>query len=213
MKKLNLSMQIFAPAIEWVEARTKFQRVLIYTSAIVLLVGSFAYFAYLPKHKEIGKLESEYKKLSEKLDKARKTAKQLNFYRTKMKTAEAQFKIVMKALPEKEEIPALLNGISQAARDAGLDITKFQPNPEIAKEFYAEVPIGINVSGNYHNVAMFFDRISNLPRIVTIGAVKLLPDKEGDKLTTSCTAVTYKFIEPVAKKPSSKKKLKFKKKK
>ncbi len=205
-------MQIFAPAIEWVEARTKLQRVLIYASAIVLLVGSFAYFAYLPKHKEIVRLESEYKKLSQKLDKARKTAKQLNFYRTKMKAAEAQFKIVMKALPEKEEIPALLNGISQAARDAGLDITKFQPNPEIAREFYAEVPITINVSGNYHNVAMFFDRISNLPRIVTIGAVKLLPEKEGLKLSTSCTAVTYKFIEPVAKKPSDKTKTKKKKK-
>ena len=205
MKKLNLSLKIFAPAIEWVEARTKLQRVLIYASAIVLLVGSFTYFAYLPKHKEIGRLESEYKKLAEKLDKAKKTAKQLNYYRTKMKAAEAQFKIVMKALPEKEEIPALLSGISQAARDAGLDITKFQPNQEKAKEFYAEVPMTISVSGNYHNVAMFFDKISNLPRIVTIEAIKMLPDKESDKLSTTSTAVTYKFIEPVKKKPSKKK--------
>ena len=208
MKKLNLSLKIFAPAIEWVEARTKLQRVLIYASAIVLLVGSFTYFAYLPKHKEIGRLELEYKKLAEKLDKAKKTAKQLNYYRTKMKAAEAQFKIVMKALPEKEEIPALLSGISQAARDAGLDITKFQPNQEKAKEFYAEVPITISVSGNYHNVAMFFDKISNLPRIVTIEAIKMLPDKESDKLSTTITAVTYKFIEPVKKKPSKKKKKK-----
>lgn len=201
-------MQLFAPAIEWVEARTKFQRVLIYASAIVLLVGGFTYFAYLPKHKEIVKLETEYKKLAQKLDRAKKTAKQLNYYRSKMKAAEAQFNIVMKALPEKEEIPTLLNGISQAARDAGLDITKFQPNPEIAKEFYAEVPITINVAGNYHNVAMFFDKISKLPRIVTIDALKLLPDKEGDTLSTSCTAVTYKFIEPVEKKPAGKKKKK-----
>ena len=204
MKKLNLSLQAFAPAIEWVEARTKLQRVLIYASAIILLVGSFAYFAYLPKHKEIGRLESEYKVLAEKLDKARTTAKQLNYYRAKMKAAEAQFNIVMKALPEKEEIPTLLSGISQAARDAGLDITKFQPNQEKAKEFYAEVPISISVSGNYHNVALFFDKISNLPRIVTIEAVKLIPDKDAVKLTANCTAVTYKFIEPV-KKNSSKK--------
>jgi type IV pilus assembly protein PilO len=206
MKKLNLSMQVFAPAIEWVEARTKLQRVLIYASAIALLVGSFAYFAYLPKHKQIGKLESEYKELAEKLEKARKTAKQLNYYRTKMKAAEAQFNIVMKALPEKKEIPALLSNISQAARDAGLDITKFQPNAEKPKEFYAEVPISINVSGNYHNVAMFFDKISNLPRIVTISAVKMTPDKEGTKLSASCTAVTYKFIEPSKKKKKKKKK-------
>ena len=205
MKKLNLSLQAFAPAIEWVEARTKLQRVMIYASAIVLLVGSFAYFAYLPKHKQISKLESEYRDLAEKLDKARQTAKQLNFYRTKMKAAEAQFNIVMKALPEKEEIPTLLAGISQAARDAGLDITNFQPNPERAKEFYAEVPISISVTGNYHNVALFFDKISNLPRIVTIDSANMVPDKDGVKLTTSCTAVTYKFIEPVKKKATKKK--------
>jgi type IV pilus assembly protein PilO len=208
MKKLNISMQALAPAIEWVEARTKLQRVLLYTSAIVLLVGSFAYFAYLPKHKEIGKLESEYKELAEKLDKARNTAKKLNYYRTKMKAAEAQFNIVMRALPEKKEIPALLDNISKAARDAGLDITKFQPNAEKPKEFYAEVPISINVSGNYHNVAMFFDKISSLPRIVTISAVKMSPDKEGVKLSASCTAVTYKFIEPSKKKSKKKKKKK-----
>ena len=123
-----------------------------------------------------------------------------------MKAAEAQFNIVMKALPEKEEIPALLAGISQAARDAGLDITSFEPNAEKAKEFYAEVPIAIRVSGGYHNVAMFFDKISNLPRIVTIDAANMVPDKDGVKLSTSCTAVTYKFIEPVKKKPSKKKK-------
>ena len=208
MKKLNLSLQAFAPAIEWIEARTKLQRVLIYASAIVLLVGCFAYFAYLPKHKEIGKLESEYKELAGKLDKAKKNAKQLNYYRTKMKAAEAQFNIVMKALPEKKEIPTLLDGISQAARDAGLDITQFQPNPERPKEFYAEVPISISVSGNYHNVAMFFDKISNLPRIVTIDSIRMSPDKDGIKLLTSCTAVTYKFIEPVKKKPPVKKKKK-----
>ena len=208
MKKQDLSLQAFAPAIEWVEARTKLQRVMIYASAIVLLVGGFAYFAYLPKHKQISKLETEYKDLAEKLDKARTTAKQLNFYRTKMKAAEAQFNIVMKALPEKEEIPALLAGISQAARDAGLDITSFQPNAERPKEFYAEVPIAISVSGNYHNVAMFFDKISNLPRIVTIDTANMVPDKDGVKLSTSCTAVTYKFIEPVKKQQPNKRKKK-----
>jgi len=205
-------MQALAPAIEWVEARTKLQRVLLYTSAIVLLVGCFAYFAYLPKHKKIGKLESEYKELAEKLDKARNTAKKLNYYRTKMKAAEAQFNIVMRALPEKKEIPALLDNISQAARDAGLDITKFQPNAEKPKEFYAEVPITVNVTGNYHNVAMFFDKISNLPRIVTIESVKMSPDKEGSKLSAACMAVTYKFIEPSKKKSKKKKKKKKKKK-
>ena len=208
MKKLNLSLEALAPAIEWIEARTKLQRVLIYASAIILVVGGFAYFAYLPKHKEIGNLENKYKELSQKLAKAKKNAKQLNYYRTQMKAAEAQFNIVMKALPEKKEIPTLLDGISQAARDAGLEITVFQPNAEKPKEFYAEVPLSISVMGSYHNVAMFYDRISNLPRIVTIEMMKMQPTKEGVSLSTATTAVTYKFIEPKPKKKKSKKKKK-----
>lgn len=206
MKKLNLSLEALAPAIEWIEARTKLQRVLIYASAIILVVGGFAYFAYLPKHKEIGKLENKYKDLSQKLAKAKKNAKQLNFYRTQMKAAEAQFNIVMKALPEKREIPTLLDGVSQAARDAGLEITVFQPNAEKPKEFYAEVPLSISVVGSYHNVAMFYDRISNLPRIVTIEMMRMQPVKKGINLSTATTAVTYKFIEPKPKKKKSKKK-------
>ena len=212
MKKLNLSLEALAPAIEWIEARTKLQRILIYASAIILVVGGFAYFAYLPKHKEIGKLEDKYKELAQKLDKAKKNAKQLNYYRTQMKAAEAQFNIVMKALPEKKEIPTLLDGISQAARDAGLEITKFQPNAEKPKEFYAEVPLSINVVGSYHNVAMFFDRIANLPRIVTIEMMKMNPQKEGVDLSTATTAVTYKFIEPKPKKKNNSKKKKKKRK-
>jgi type IV pilus assembly protein PilO len=198
MKSLNVSLKSLSPAIEWIEGRTKIQRVLIYVSTIVILVGAFVYFAYLPKHKQIGALDKTHKELSAKLEKAKNNARQLNAYRTKMKTAEAQFNIVMKALPEKEEIPALLDGISMAARDAGLEIIQFQPKSEVIKEFYAEVPLALQVSGNYHNISVFFDKISNLPRIVNVSAIKLIPQKEESKLTTTCEAVTYKFVEPSA---------------
>lgn len=208
MKKSNISLQALAPALDWIEARTKLQRILIYIAAVVVLVSAFVYFAYLPKHKEIAALGAQYKELSAKLDKAKKNAKQLNAYRTKMKSAEAQFKIVMRALPEKREIPTLLEGISQAARDAGLEILQFKPTAESRKEFYAEVPISIRVSGGYHNVAIFFDMIAGLPRIVNISAIKMTPQKEETKLTTSCTAVTYKFVEPTKKTPKGKKKKK-----
>jgi type IV pilus assembly protein PilO len=206
MKSLNVSLKSLSPAIEWIERRTKLQRILIYVSTIVVLVGAFVYFAYLPKHKQIGTLDRTYKELSAKLEKAKNNARELNAYRTKMKTAEAQFNIVMRALPEKEEIPALLDGISMAARDAGLEILQFQPKNETIKEFYAEVPLAIHVLGNYHNIAVFFDKISNLPRIVNVSAIKLIPQKEDTKLNAACEAVTYKFVEPsaVQKKSGSK---------
>jgi type IV pilus assembly protein PilO len=198
MKKPSLSLQSLSPAVEWIERRTKLQRILIYASTLIILVGAFTYFAYLPKHKQIGALDKTYRELSAKLQKAKNNAKQLNTYRTKMKAAEAQFNIVMKALPEKQEIPALLDGIAMAARDAGLEIIQFQPKNEVIKEFYAEVPLSMQILGNYHNIAVFFDKISNLPRIVNVSAIKLSPQKEGTKLSTACDALTYKFVEPSA---------------
>jgi type IV pilus assembly protein PilO len=196
MKKSNISLKSLTPAIEWIERRTKLQRILIYALLIVLLVGGFTYFAYLPKHKQIIALEKSYKQLSAKLETAKRNAKQLNAYRTKMKAAEAQFNIVMKALPEKQEIPALLDGIAMAARDTGLEIMQFQPKNEVVKEFYAEVPLAMQLVGNYHNVAVFFDKIANLPRLVNVSAIRLVPQQNGTKLSTACQALTYKFVEP-----------------
>jgi len=136
--------------------------------------------------------------VQQELAKAKKNASELNDWRNKMKQKEAQYKTVMRALPEKEEIPSLLAGISQAGRDAGLEFLLFQPKPESAKEFYAEIPVDISVSGTYHQVAVFFDKVSNLPRIVNIRDIKMVPAGQKDSggtLTTACQAVTYKFIE------------------
>ena len=119
----------------------------------------------------------------------------MNAYRKKMQDAEEQFKIVMRALPEKEEIPTLLTGISKAGRDSGLEFVLFQPKPEIGKDFYAEIPVSMKVTGDYHGVATFFESVAELNRIVNIRDIDMAPDKDSAKLMATCTAVTYKFIE------------------
>ena len=213
MKKLNLSLKSLAPVIEGIERLSKLQRVLIYAGMVIILVGAFVYFSYMPKLKEIGRLKLEHKNLSAKLEKAKKNAKQLDFYRSRMKAAETEFKIVKRALPDKKEIPTLIDGISQAAQDSGLDILVFTPKPEVRKEFYAEVPISIRVAGDYHNVAVFFDMIAGLPRIVNVTDIAMTPGKEDEKLTTACTAVVYRFVEPAPKSSKGKKGKKSRKKK
>jgi len=195
MKKAAFSFKTLAPAIERIERLSKLQRALIYFGTVLVLVGAFIYFAYLPKYKQIGTLKSDINKLEKKLISARKNAENLNEYRSQMKAAEAQYQIAKQAQPDEKEIPTLLNGISMAARDAGLEIVTFQPKPEIQKDFFAEVPIDIQVTGSYHNVAVFFDMIAGLPRIVNIGSIKIVPRKDGMDLTTSCTAVTYQFVD------------------
>jgi type IV pilus assembly protein PilO len=130
-----------------------------------------------------------------------------------MKDAEDQFKIVMKSLPEKEEIPSLLTSISDSGKESGLEFLLFKPKREVKKEFYAEIPVAMKVNGDFHNIAKFFDQVARLSRVVNIRNISMKPVKGNESIVTACTAVTYKFIEsPPAKKKSSGKKSKKKKK-
>ena len=174
---------------------------------ITILIGAFVYFCCLPKYKTIDQLNQNYDKLEQRLALAKINSMQLGKFRNNMKKAEKDYRLVMKALPEKQEIPALLAGISQAGQVVGLEFLLFQPKAEIKKDFYAEIPVSIQVAGNYHNVGLFFDKVSNLPRIVNIQEIKMTPLKGSGELITSCSAVTYKFIdEALPEKSGGKKK-------
>ncbi|OEU69215.1 MAG: hypothetical protein BA864_01980 [Desulfuromonadales bacterium C00003093] len=208
MKKINLSLDSLGPVFEKIEKISKVQRILIYSGSFLLLIGSFVYLSYLPKFQKIGELNTDYENRLQQLATAKKNAAQLTRFRNEMKKAEKEYRIVMKALPDKQEIPTLLSSISQAGQAVGLEFLEFKPRKEITKDFYAEIPVSIVVSGRYHDVGLFFDRVANLPRIVNIKGIKMAPQKGSDKLSTTCTAVTYKFIEaaPVKKKRKKTKK-------
>ena len=194
------------PVIEKLEQLSKGQRIAIWVGVLVLVIIGFVYFSYLPKYKQIDKLRANLTRIEKQLEAAKRNARQLNAYRKKMQDAEEQFKIVMRALPEKEEIPSLLTGISKAGRDSGLEFVLFQPKPEIEKDFYAEIPVAMEVTGNYHGVATFFENVAELNRIVNIRDIDMAPNKESSELMATCTAVTYKFIEtPNVQKKTSKK--------
>ena len=207
MKKIKLSLESLSPVFEKVEKISRAQRMMIYFGSITILIGAFVYFFYLPKYKTIDKLNQNYDKLEQQVVSAKRNAMQLGKFRNNMKKVEKEYRRVMKALPGKQEIPGLLESISEAGQVVGLEFLLFQPKAEIKKDFYAEIPVSIQVAGNYHNVGLFFDRVSNLPRIVTIQGIKMTPQKGDDKLITSCSAVTYKFVEEAPpEKPGKKKK-------
>ena len=198
------------PFFEKVEKLSKLQRLLISALFFVLIAGSFIYFSYWPKLEKIGSLKSELKKTEKKLAVAKRNAEALKKFQAKMKEAEAQFKIAMTKLPEKEEIPSLLTSISDSGQQVGLEFLLFEPKPEKKKEFYAEIPVAMNIRGDYHNLALFFDEVARLSRIVNIRNIQMTrAKKSGSKvLNTKCMAVTYKFIETPPKKKSKKKKKK-----
>ncbi len=204
---------------ERIEQLSKTQKVLIYVVCILLVTAAFGYFSFYRSWQAVNRLSKEEKQLQEKLTIAKRNARQIKAYRERIEQAKARLKMAMRALPEKQEIPSLLAGISRAGQRAGLEFTLFQPKAEIPKDFYAELPLAIKVTGTYHQVATFFDKVSRLDRIVNIQDITMtpLPDKEQSgpdiKLMTACTAVTYKFIEQSQQKKSGKDKKRKKKKK
>jgi type IV pilus assembly protein PilO len=187
---------------------SKLYRILLCLGVFVLLVGPFLYFSFLPKLSQIDSLQKQSSALENKLITAQNKANQLKAYEEKLENAKLEFKIVTKKLPEKKEIPSLLSSISQSGRDAGLEFLLFQPLPERDKEFYAEIPVSITVTGGYHNVVLFFDKVSRLNRIVNIDDIKMSAARGSEHLTTSCTAITYRFIEEEPKKQTKLKKRK-----
>lgn len=195
------SMDKLDPLFEKVGQLSRLQRILICVGVFILMAGGFFYFSYLPKIQKVDDLKTKKVSLEKKLKIARAKAAKLEEYREKMAKAEEDFMLAKAVLPETKEIPSLITNVSQAGIDAGLEFLLWKPESEILKDFYAEIPVSIKVSGSYHNVAAFFDNVSRLYRIVNIEDIEMKSGKNSSTLDTSCKAVTYKFVETEETKP------------
>jgi type IV pilus assembly protein PilO len=131
-----------------------------------------------------------------------KQKKAANFaaYQAQLAQMEQSFGTMLRQLPGETEIPSLIVDISQAGLAAGLQEKLFQPQPEIPKDFYAEKPIKIILSGGYHEIANFVSGVAALPRIVTLHNIIITPEdaERFDRLTLETTAKTYRYIEEEA---------------
>jgi type IV pilus assembly protein PilO len=205
MAKFGNTLKQLDTVFDRVSELSKVQRIVICVSVFIILFVLFWFLSYWPRWQSIGKLDAEQKRLSADLERSKKNAQQLETLRKEFELKQRDFNVVMKSLPEKEEISSLLTGVSQSGQQAGLDFLLFQPQGDVNKNFYAEIPVSIRVRGGYHNVAQFFDKVANLSRIVNIRNIQMSRNKQG-VLTTSCEAVTYKFIEPTPQKVDPKNK-------
>jgi type IV pilus assembly protein PilO len=184
-------------------------RILILVGTIVLIGGLFVYFIYLPKTQAIKETTEEIEKLNQNLKVAVMTAKKLPQLRAKKAQVDTQFKEALKLLPDKKEIPSLLKKVTQLGNDSKLDFRLFLPRAERAKDFYMEIPVGIEVRGSYHDTVVFFDRVGHMERIMNILNVSMKPVKANSTmLITNCDAVTYRFKGETDATPKTKKKRK-----
>jgi type IV pilus assembly protein PilO len=176
-------------------------KVLILLFAMILPSLAFFFLGYSPKNKEIKALNNNKSALLTEISKVEATVKQLAKHQAEMKETELLFRAASLLLPEKKEIPSLLTNISGLGTNSGLEFLSFKPVNETPKTFYAEIPVNITVRGPYHNVGEFLNKISKLPRIVTVSEIGMgSPTQSGNEmlLNTTFNLVTYRFIEPPA---------------
>jgi type IV pilus assembly protein PilO len=183
-------------------------RILIFAGTIAIFVGLFVGLIYLPKRDAIAKTQDEISSLEKRLSKAKVRSKNLEKFEAEKKKADAEFKEALKLLPEKKEIPSLLRNITQLGRDSNLEFRLFRPKKEKKEDFYVEIPVSVVVRGTYHNVALFFDRVGKMDRIVNILDVSMKPERSlSTDLITRCNAITFRFeAEEEAKDKKSKNK-------
>jgi type IV pilus assembly protein PilO len=175
------------------------------TALIPLAIFYFVY--YQPKSTMIQNLESQKTTIAQELREVEAKAADLAKFEEELEKAKSVFSETAALLPKDKEIPKLLTDISALGRNAGLDFLTFKPLADIPKDFYAEIPITINVRGPYHNMGFFFDQVSKLERIVSVSNVKMSsPKKEGGEmlLSSDCNLVTYRFTNVELPKPPKK---------
>jgi len=186
------------PRIEKILKLPTYQRVLILVVIVCLLVAGFYFLLYQGQLEEYARQEEKLKKVTTKLVENRRIAANLPMFKAEYEKLKSQLDKALTELPVKKEIPSLLTNIGALARQQGLDVLRFKPSKEVVKGFYAEVPVELKLTGAYHDVAMFFDSVGNLPRIVNIDGLKMAGAKVVDdrtSLSIDCRATTFRFIE------------------
>jgi len=207
------------PTVPWhkLSKLSRAHKIIISVAILGALWGSFVWFFYMPQTEKIARLNQDLKSAHDKLARLKNVEQNLRAFKKEFKKTEEKFREALKFLPDNEEIPTLLTSISNLGAQSGLEFLLFQPQKEVPRNFYAEIPVRLEVTGPYHNVAAFFDQVSRLSRIVNIGDVTMSEMKAAKTqadvviLKTGCTATTYKFIEAKEEEPKKGKKRRRKK--
>ncbi len=164
----------------------------------LIAVIAMAYFlAWKPKKPQIDTARAEEQTLLTTLGQKARKATNLDAYKAQLAEMEQSFGAMLRKLPNKTEVPNLLTDISQQGAAAGLDQKLFQPGQLVIRDFYAELPIKMRLTGNYHAIGAFVSGIAALPRIVTLHDVEINTAGGGgnDQLQLDVTAKTYRYLD------------------
>jgi type IV pilus assembly protein PilO len=176
---------------------------LLFRAAVIVIVfavvlGTGIWFTIIQdKAPQLQRAQEDEATLRVTFENKQRKAANYDAYKAQLAQIEQSFGTMLRQLPGETEIPSLIVDISQTGLAAGLQEKLFQPQGEAPKDFYAEKPIKIRLSGGYHEIANFVSGIAALPRIVTLHDINITPEDQNsfDKLSIEVTAKTYRYLD------------------
>lgn len=180
------------------------QRLALYGGVVAAIAAIFVLLIYLPTNDKLDQLGSQQTELKSKKQAAIKRVRNAEQFQTEVDNLTEDLKQALKELPEDREIPGLLKNISTVGKKVGLEVRRFTPLPEERREYVAAVPVSLELGGDFHDVAQFFDRLSKMNRIVYVQDIEIGdPIERGGKvyLTVEGKAVTFRFLSEAERAP------------
>lgn len=165
---------------------------------IALLIGTVAaawWFDWRSQLESLEQREAEEVQLREQWAAKKRQAVNLDEYKRQLEETDRQFGALLKQLPNRAEMDSLLSDINQAGLGRGLQFELFKPGGDVVKDFYAEMPIDVRVTGNYHDLGAFASDVARLPRIVTLNNVSIEGQQGQGSLKLEAKAITYRYLD------------------
>ncbi|HEB89479.1 MAG TPA: pilus assembly protein PilO [Deltaproteobacteria bacterium] len=187
----------FDEKIEQLARVPKTIRLAVVGAILVLISAGYWFFSYQPTKQELRTLAVRAQELQRNLNNARSVANNVAGFEAEVAGLERDLDLALKQLPNKKQFEDLLQDISTAGKKVGVTIKSIDRDQEIERDFYAEVPFKIEIEGEYHDLARFFEMVANLPRIVNMGSLDIKVAKEtrqSTRLKVKGLATTFRFL-------------------
>jgi type IV pilus assembly protein PilO len=190
-----------------VAALPNLHKAAIFLGTLIVLGVAFYFLSYKPQSETIGKLQRTVTQQERRLEELKRAAREVKKLQGELVEAEKRLEELLALLPEKKEIPGLLENVTRLGAQEGLENVLFQPQNEKQEEFYASIPVRLDLIGNYHDLGRFFDKISRLDRILKVERLNLVRQGgEDSKIKVNFVLETYRFLkESLSEQPEDQK--------
>lgn len=171
-------------------------RVGILAGLLALIGGLFFYFMYLPQQQQLQREQDRLAQVQREYNENKAIADNLETFQAEVDRLNERFEIALRQLPDTSEIDQILIDLPNLAREEELTVRTFRPGSDQQQDFYARVPLTLELTGSYHQIARFFEKVGRLDRIINIGNIALSPSRGDDaELDVRVSAETYRFVE------------------